>query len=70
MISSCVGPCKSIPYNTFITMVNTNSDIVFEEFIDGIMINLFYTDTGWEMATRSTVGAHTRFYFERTRYDI
>ena len=60
----CVGPCKSIPYNTFVTMVNTNSDIVFEEFIDGIMINLFYTDTGWEIATRSTVGGHTRFYFE------
>ena len=60
----CVGPCKSIPYNTFVTMVNNNDDIVFEEFIDGVMINLFYTDTGWEIATRSTVGGHTRFYFE------
>ena len=59
----CVGPCKSIPYNIFVTMVN-NDDIVYEEFIDGIMINMFYTDNGWEIATRSTVGGHTRFYFD------
>lgn len=52
----CIPPMKSIdvPYLP-------SGDIVYEEFIDGTMINVFYYN-GWHISTRSCIGANCRWY--------
>lgn len=52
------APPKSILYTTSID----DKDIRIEEFIEGTMINVFYTNSKWEIATRSHIGANTHFY--------
>ena len=50
----CIPPMKSIN--------NVPLDgIVYEEFIDGTMINVFYYN-GWHISTRSCIGANCRWY--------
>ena len=68
----CVPPQKSIDNDYYHNLQGNdqfNSDIVFEEFIDGTMINLFYDETisQWQLATRSTVGANTQFFVNKNR---
>jgi len=38
----------------------------FEEMIEGTTINLFYTGTKWEIATRNAIGG--KYWFYRTQY--
>ena len=37
-------------------------NMTFEEFVEGTMVNVFYNGLKWEMATRSIIGGHGKFY--------
>ena len=54
----CVGPTKSsqVPPESFTTV---------EDFVDGVMINMFWTQNGWRLATRSKLDATNTFYSRR-----
>jgi hypothetical protein len=62
------APPKSISSEQFIQKYAENTPgVVFEEFVEGTMINVFWDDSigldgGWEIATRNTVGATSSFY--------
>ena len=62
------SPPKSMPSEQFIQKYSENTPgVVFEEFIEGTMINVFWDDSiglegGWEISTRNTVGATSSFY--------
>lgn len=60
----CTSPSKSMSFEKFREMYSFDSCIV-EEFIEGVMINMFYDD-GWKIATRSNVGADCTFDSERS----
>lgn len=53
----CVAPSKSVEL-----MEDMHNNIMAEEFIDGTMINLFWDELDWQIATRSCVGGNNRFY--------
>ena len=57
------SPPKSLDYDCeeFLNEWN-NEDIRIEEFIDGIMIQVYYNGIQWEIATRSIIGAKNTFY--------
>jgi hypothetical protein len=62
------APPKSIPSDQFIKKYSENTPgVVFEEFVEGTMINVFWDNSigltgGWEISTRNTVGATSSFY--------
>lgn len=62
------APPKSMPADEFIDKYTTlDSNIIAQEFVEGTMINVFFDPSigltgGWELATRHTVGATSRFY--------
>ena len=59
----CFSPSKSLPYDQFIKKyAELNENIIAEEFVEGTMINVFWTGYKWEFATRNTVGAEVFFY--------
>jgi len=64
----CFAPPKSIPSDIFIRKYPTKTeDIIAQEFVEGTMINVFWDYNigltgGWEIATRNTVGATSKFY--------
>lgn len=60
----CSAPSKSIPFEQFRELYPFDTCVV-EEFIEGVMINMFYDD-GWKIATRSNIGANCTFDSERT----
>jgi hypothetical protein len=74
----CFSPTKSVDLHE----VQNSKNAQYEEFIEGTMINLFYNKyiDKWEISTRNTVGANTKFYdktarkfsemFEEIRLDI
>lgn len=67
----CYSCPKSIPYSEFKEKYNDNKNLTANEFVEGTMINLFWDTTKdnsgcWQIATRSTVGANTRFYKNKT----
>ena len=57
------APPKSMAPNLFFEKypVKTPS-IIAEEMVEGTMINVFWDGVGWEVATRSTIGAQNTFY--------
>ena len=65
----CIAPSKSIPLEELQTeCTKNNSPIHYEEFVDGVMINVFW-DKGrekWQYATRSNIGADIRFYIQNS----
>jgi hypothetical protein len=64
----CFSPPKSIQSDTFIQKYpELNENIIAQEFIEGTMINVFWDPTigltgGWEIATRNTIGATSKFF--------
>jgi hypothetical protein len=62
------APPKSISSEQFIQKYNEDTPgVVFEQFVEGTMINVFWDDSigltgGWEISTRNTVGATSSFY--------
>ena len=57
----CFSPPKSISYDNFKQTAIPES-IVANEYVEGTMINMFYTGSEWEIATRSSVGGNVSFY--------
>ena len=59
-----VSPGKSLRFDDFKNKYNPN-ECIAEEFVEGTMINLFYTDEhGWHISTRSNIGGNN-IYFKR-----
>jgi hypothetical protein len=56
------APPKSVNATTFMESHPVDENIIAEEFVEGTMLNLFYNDGAWEVATKQTIGANTRFY--------
>jgi hypothetical protein len=59
------APPKSIPSDKFIEMYPDavfNENIIAQEFVEGTMINAFWDDSKWQIATRNTVGAEVSFF--------
>jgi len=57
----CIAPSKSVEFHE-----DMYNNIMAEEFIDGTMINLFWDEVDWQIATRSCVGGYNRFYDGKT----
>ena len=68
----CLPPTKSIKIEDFTQNINitgiNHSNIIYEEFLDGTMINLFYYRDSWHISTRSCIGANCR-WFSKKRFD-
>jgi hypothetical protein len=65
----CAPPQKSIDIDYYHNLFNNNSlteNIVFEEFIDGTMINLFKYNGKVHISTRSCLGANCRWNSKNT----
>lgn len=60
----CMSPSKSICMDTFMQMF-TIKECCMEEFVEGIMINVFY-DEEWRIATKSKIDALCTFDSSRT----
>ena len=57
----CVSPFKSDCLDYFTDIYKNNpGDIVYEEFVDGTMINLFKYNGTYYISTRSNLGANRR----------
>jgi hypothetical protein len=57
------APPKSMATNLFLEKYPVkNPLIIAEEMVEGTMINVFWDGVGWEVATRSTIGAQNKFY--------
>lgn len=57
------APPKSMAPNFFLEKYPFKTPlIVAEEMVEGTMINVFWDGAGWEVATRSTIGAQNKFY--------
>jgi len=69
------APPKALSYTTFLSMYPSNTtDIIAEEFVDGVMINVFWNPTlnlagDWEISTRNSVGA-TILCGKKTYYSL
>ena len=67
----CFSPPKSISFDTFCKMHSETSEnyvdsIIAEEYVEGIMINLFWNENfglsgSWEISTRNNVGCENIF---------
>lgn len=60
-----VSPVKSIPYDTFSTKY-TIQECRVEEFVEGTMINVWYGNNKWNIATRSVIDAMCTFESDKT----
>ena len=58
----CYSPPKSIDYTMFKNQVSPSNITSIEEYVEGTMINLFWTGDTWEIATRSSVGGNVSFF--------
>lgn len=55
------SPPKSINIYKFIKN-NNFDDLIVDEFIEGTMINMFWNENKWEIATKSSVGGNVSFF--------
>lgn len=58
----CIAPPKSITFDSALEMPQFSSGTRATEFIEGTMINLFWDDGEWRIATRSSVGGRVGFF--------
>lgn len=71
----CVPPEKSVPIEDFKEKcMDKESEVIYEEFLDGTMMNLFYHKSeqydGWLISTRSCIGANCKWYSNREFKDL
>ena len=55
------SPPKSLTIDGFKNSVS-GDDIEYSEFCEGTMINLFRNKDDWELSTKSTIGARSKFF--------
>lgn len=63
----CVGPIRGLTA-TADTVIDSTTCV--EDFIDGTMLNMFYTDHGWTVSTRTQIDAGQHFYGVRSFRDL
>jgi hypothetical protein len=56
----CVGPARGSKFSAAVA-----GPIHVQDFIDGVMINMFYYNGAWHLATRTQIGAENSFYGRR-----
>jgi len=61
----CVPPFKSIKFEDFSCITPQLSEPIYEEFLDGTMINLFWYEK-WMISTRSRIGANCTWFSNKT----
>jgi hypothetical protein len=66
----CFSPPKSIRSEDFIRKYPVSEEIIAMEFVEGTMINVFWDKNinGWELSTRHTIGATSKFYKSEPQY--
>ena len=57
----CYPPTKSVKIDQL-----PDNNIIYEEFIDGTMINVFYHNGDWKISTRSKFGAECSYFSDKT----
>ena len=62
----CVPPPKSCNIEKIYSSIEQWNTLSIEDFIDGTMINLFYSSGKWHISTRSNIGGHCRWYGQKT----
>ena len=63
----CAGPSRGRKFNDAVD--KELSAFTAEEFIDGVMINMFWHADDWQLATRTQIGAHCRYYGGDSHFD-
>ena len=58
----CFSPPKSFSLDNFKTRVSPSSIVSIEEYVEGTMLNIFWSGSEWEIATRSSVGGNVSFF--------
>jgi len=62
----CIAPAQSMPIDDFQRMANMcqsqPNEIRTTEIIEGTMVNLFWDDDKWEIATKRSVGGNNHFF--------
>lgn len=62
----CFSPPKSISRATFLE-THSSKDVIVEEYIEGTMVNVFWTGNEWKYASRSKINANC-FFFDTNGY--
>jgi hypothetical protein len=65
-LPACIGPARG---HALDDTVNLEGAIV-EDFIDGVMINMFHDGSQWQLASRTQLGAKGTFYGKRPFADL
>lgn len=66
----CVPPFKSLKLNDFSNIAPDTSKIIYEDFLDGTMINIFNWKDEWLISTRSKIGADCRWFSKKTFLEL
>jgi len=68
----CVGPAHGVAFAQAVTDGVVPADCVVEDFVDGVMINLFQAKSGnnWKISTRTVINAECSFYGKRNFSDL
>lgn len=56
-----IPPIKATHYSAFLEKLDNQDRYIYEEFIDGTNINVFYFNNEWQISTRSSIGANVSF---------
>ncbi len=64
----CAGPVRGLSAEQAVAdgVDPAAEGVVVEDFVDGVMINLFHNGRDWEVATRTQLGAEHHFYGTRS----
>jgi hypothetical protein len=57
----CFSPPKSITFRDFLDLYSSK-DIIVEEYIEGTMVNVFFVNGEWKIASRSKINADCFFF--------
>jgi hypothetical protein len=61
----CMGPVRGLKFNAAIDAGANIKDSYIEDFVDGVMLNMFHDGRDWILNTRTQIGADSHFYGTR-----